>query len=247
MKTSKVIIIVAILTLFLAGSLMADGGGIMNWGNDNNPMMGQGPNSVPVSPGPSGPTAPPGPGNTPQVPPNLVWQFPRQPVSPAERYGLVQLRQEMKLARDVSWALYNRWQQPAFLNSANAQQAQMDTMKALLDKYGIADPVVDNTPGIFMDPHYLELYNAMAAKGMTSLGNAMSVGATVEERAIYTVNNIMATADNDDMQAVYLNMMAGSRNYLRVFVGMMAGQGMYYNPQYISHDEMEEIMMMPWQ
>ena len=151
------------------------------------------------------------------------------------------------MARDVSLAMYNRWHNPVFLNAANAQQFQMDAMKALLDKYGIADPVADNTPGVFMDSHYTELYNTMVARGMTSMDHALSVGANLEDRTIYAMNTMMATTDNDDMMAVYQNMMVSSQNHMRAYVGMMEGQGMSYNPQYISHEEMERIMMMPWQ
>ena len=245
MKTIKMImILVAAMALLCTGPLMADGRGV-NWGNGHM-IMGWEPNHGPTSPGPVN-TPGMAPQTPPQMPPNLVWQFPYQPVSPEERQGLIQMRQEMKLARDVSRALYNRWHNPVFLNSANAQQAQMDTMKTLLDKYGIADPVVDNTPGTFSDPHYTELYNSMVARGMASMESALSMGANLEDRAIFAMNSMMAVTDNDDIMAVYQNMMVSSQNHMRTFVGMMEGQGMSYNPQYISHDEMEQIMSMPWQ
>lgn len=210
------------------------GSGYMVDGDHNNPM------------GPVGPTPGYGPTTGPQMPANLVWQFPSQPISEEERVGLIQMRQEMKLARDVYLAMYNRWQNPAFLNSANATQAHMDAMKVLLDKYGVADPVVDNTPGVFTDPRYTQLYQTMVANGMTSQENAWQVGATMEEMNIYNLNGMMAMTDNDDMQAVYQYMNTNSRSHMRAYAGMMEGNGMAYNPQYLSHDEMEEIMTMPW-
>jgi len=259
MKTMKTMIfLVAAVALLSAGPLMADGGD-MDRGNGNM-MMGQEPTHRPAPSGPGNPAAPANPVNppgiTPQAPPQtpsppmspmLVWQMPYQPVSPEERQGLIQMRQEIKLVRDVSLALYNRWQLPVFLNNANAWQAQMDNTKALMDKYHIADPMVDNTPGIFADPHYMELYNTMVAKGMTSLENAFSAGANMEDRVIYTMNNMMALTDNADMMVVYQYMMAGSQGHMKTFVGMMEGQGIPYNPQYISHDQMEQIMSMTWQ
>jgi hypothetical protein len=216
MKTSKktLTITMVMAMFFLVGTIaLADassygsnhgmnggyGSGYMMDGDHNNPM------------GPVGPTPGYGPTTGPQMPANLVWQFPSQPISEEERVGLIQMRQEMKLARDVYLALYNKWQHQVFSHIAQAEQRHMDAVGGLLGKYGIADPIVDNTPGAFSDQHLNDLYQSLVAKGATSQENALLVGATIEDMDIYDLNELTAQTDNDDIDAVYQNLEIAKR------------------------------------
>jgi len=230
MKELKIFALAALIVVFFAVNLMANG-----WGSgpgyemNHNPTMG---NDLNMGP---------------QSRMNLAAQFPYQALSEEERVGLLEMRSEEKLARDVYLALYNTWHQEIFLNNANAEQIHMENIKNLLDKYGIADPVTDYTPGVFTAPHLNELYQMMVTKGMTSFENALMVGANIEDMGIFNMNRLIAQADNDDIQAVFQNSNRSSRNHLRSFSGMMGGYGMVYTPQYLTQNEMDEIMSIRWE
>ena len=54
------------------------------------------------------------------------------PLSQAEIDGLLYMREEEKLARDVYQALYAEWESPAFANIAVSEQQHMDSILALI-------------------------------------------------------------------------------------------------------------------
>ena len=173
-------------------------------------------------------------------------QFPYQSLNAEERAGLLKMREEEKLARDVYLTLYNKWNHRVFSNIAGAEQRHMDAVKCLLDKYSIADPVVDNAAGMFSDPNLRQLYQALVAKGLTSLENALWVGATIEDMDIYDLNTLLSQTDNEDIQSVYTNLNNGSKNHMRAFCGVLSTFGIVYEAQYLTQNEIEEIISTSW-
>jgi hypothetical protein len=154
------------------------------------------------------------------------------------------MREEEKLARDVYLTLYNKWHLQVFSNIARSEQKHMDAMKALIDKYGLTDPVVDDSVGVFSDPQMQELYTQLVNQGSNSIVDALKVGATIEDLDIKDLEDVKTT-DNDDVRFVYNNLEKGSRNHLRAFVGVLDRYGASYSPQYISEDYYEEIISTP--
>ena len=70
-------------------------------------------------------------------------------LSTQEKDGLIYMRLEEKLARDVYLTLGKTYNQKMFVNIPESEQRHMDAVKALLDKYEIPDPVTDNEIGSF--------------------------------------------------------------------------------------------------
>ena len=103
-----------------------------------------------------------------------------------ETEGLVKMREEEKLARDVYTTLYNTWNNPVFSRIATSEQRHMDSIKFIIDKYGISDPVVDDTAGVFQNPEVQDLYNKLVAEGSTSIEQAMLTGAAIEDLNFFT-------------------------------------------------------------
>ena len=68
-----------------------------------------------------------------------------QPATLSEReaHNLAYLREEEKLARDVYTTLYEKWQVPVFRNIPKSEQAHTNAVLALLQKFGVPDPVTD--------------------------------------------------------------------------------------------------------
>jgi len=53
---------------------------------------------------------------------------------------LTYIREEEKLARDVYLYLYDMWGSSIFDNISVSEQAHMDAIKTLIDRYGLDDP-----------------------------------------------------------------------------------------------------------
>ncbi|MEA1940422.1 MAG: DUF2202 domain-containing protein, partial [Candidatus Caldatribacteriota bacterium] len=58
-----------------------------------------------------------------------------------EKEGLLLMREEEKLARDVYLNLYEKWNLKTFYNIAQSEKTHMEAIKTLLDRYDIKDPV----------------------------------------------------------------------------------------------------------
>ncbi len=163
-------------------------------------------------------------------------------LSTAERDGLIYMREEEKLARDVYLVLYDQWNVRIFGNISKAEQRHTDAVKYLLDRYQVDDPVTNNEIGSFTNQDLLKLYNDLTAQGKTSLVEALKVGAAIEEIDILDLQKDIAAADNEDIKLVYNNLMEGSYNHLRAFVRNLSAQGITYSPQYLSPEAYESII-----
>ncbi len=138
-------------------------------------------------------------------------------LSSIERDGLIYMRLEEKLARDVYLTLGKTYKQKMFVNIPVSEQRHMDAVKALLDKYEIADPVNDNEVGAFTNPEFKKLYDDFVSKGQTSFKDAMLVGKEIEEMDLKDLDERIAQTDNPDIISVYENLKRGSENHLRAF------------------------------
>jgi len=161
----------------------------------------------------------------------------------AEADGLVFMREEEKLARDVYLTLYGQWNISIFQNIAGSEQTHTDAVKNLLDNYGLVDPVIDDAVGVFTNADLQTLYDQLIAQGSQSLSDALQVGAVIEEIDILDLEKYIAQIDNADIRLVYENLMKGSRNHLRSFVSTIQKQtGEAYQPQYLSQAAYDAIV-----
>ena len=165
-------------------------------------------------------------------------------LSADEVADLLHMREEEKLARDVYLALYDKWGSRVFQNIARAEQVHMDAVGALLQTYGIEDPVAKtgDARGVFVNPDLQALYEQLVSQGSTSLVDALTVGATIEDLDIKDLNEAMARTTHDDIRQVYENLKMGSENHMRAFVSNLRAQGADYTPQYISMEEFQKIL-----
>ncbi|MDX1795942.1 MAG: DUF2202 domain-containing protein [Hydrogenovibrio sp.] len=167
-------------------------------------------------------------------------------ISSDEEAGLLYMREEEKLARDVYLTLYDKWHTNIFKHIADSEETHTETIKALLDKYALPDPVLDDSVGVFSDYHFTELYVALTEAGSVSYEEALRVGVQIEELDIRDIaEKISKVEDNPDIVEVYENLMKGSRNHLRSFWKLFEETGLVYEPQYISEEEFYEIVNSP--
>ncbi len=167
-------------------------------------------------------------------------------MSDTEAEGLLYMREEEKLARDVYQVLYQKWELTIFQNIASSEQTHMDAVKALLDRYNLSDPAADKAVGEFTNSKLQELYDQLVEEGSKSLESALRVGAAIEEIDILDLEERLAQTDQADIQLVYENLMKGSRNHLRAFTSTLENRtGKAYQPQYLSQDAYNEIIGAP--
>jgi rhodanese-related sulfurtransferase len=159
--------------------------------------------------------------------------------------GLLQMREEEKLARDVYTTLGAKWGIKIFSNIAGSEQTHTDAIKVLLDRYAIADPSSDSTVGVFHSSTMQKLYNDLTTKGAQSVVDALTVGATVEDLDIRDLDILMKETNKQDILITYSNLQKGSRNHMRAFVKNLTMSGGAYIPQYISQEEFTGIINAP--
>jgi hypothetical protein len=167
-------------------------------------------------------------------------------LSDAEVEGLLYMREEEKLARDVYLVLYEKWGMPVFQNIANSEQTHTDAVKTLIDRYGLQDPAAGQDVGIFTNPELQELYDLLVETGSQSLADALRVGVAIEEIDILDLEDWIAQTNQADIVLVYENLLKGSRNHLRSFVSTLERQtGEIYQPQYLDQAAYDAIVSSP--
>lgn len=160
-----------------------------------------------------------------------------------EAAGLLFMREEEKLARDVYLALYEAWGQPVFQNIAASEQAHMDAVLEQMVRYGVTDPAADAARGQFTNPDLQALYDQLLLQGSRSLADALKVGAAIEEIDILDLNERTAQTDETGILAIYQNLARGSENHLRAFTRALAQQtGEVYQPQYMDQATYQAIV-----
>src|SRR6056300_879364 len=75
-------------------------------------------------------------------------QYPVESLNEAEEAGILQLREEEKLARDVYTLLEEKWGLSAFSQIKPSEQKHMDAVAKLINRYDLLDPVQESI-GIF--------------------------------------------------------------------------------------------------
>lgn len=68
------------------------------------------------------------------------------------------------------------------------------------------------------------------------------MGAEIEEVDIVDLQAALVYVDNQDIRAVYGNLLKGSRNHLRAFVLALQQQGVVYTPQYLTPADYQAIV-----
>ena len=148
--------------------------------------------------------------------------------------GLIYMREEEKLARDVYQHFFERYNARAFSNIASSEATHSLAIKVLLTRYAIADPVVNDARGIFSNQHLADLYVQLTALGDANLTAAYRVGAMIEDLDIKDLMDHSAGLTATDILRVYSNLTRGSRNHLRSYYSLLTAAGGTYSPTNIS-------------
>jgi hypothetical protein len=170
------------------------------------------------------------------------------PLDYEEEQSLLFMREEEKLARDVYLTFYEAWEKPVFANIAESEQTHTDAVADKIEKYGLPDPVIDDSIGAFVNSFLLEKYYELVAKGQLSELDALMVGAFIEELDIIDLQESIEKTDEADIKELYSNLMRGSRNHLRAFVELIEeATGEDYQAQLLDQDVVDAIADSPFE
>jgi len=168
--------------------------------------------------------------------------FPMDTLSEEESAGLLLMREEEKLARDVYIHLYSSWNMRIFNNISDSEATHMSAILMLLQRYGLEDPVEEDVIGTFKNETLQSLYTALCVQGDSSLMGALEVGATIEDLDIMDLMELSAEVDNEDIRFVYESLTKGSRNHIRSFSSLLQNYGQVYEAQFIEQALLDSIL-----
>jgi hypothetical protein len=166
-------------------------------------------------------------------------------ISTEEADSLAYMREEEQLAHDVYAVSTTLWDNPIFVNIAEAEATHSAAVKTLLDRYLLPDPLAGLPNGTFKTARFQALYDALVATSSISLIEALKVGVQIEELDMVDITEQAASVDNADILMVYDHLLRGSRNHLRAFMKVLIKEGGTYVPQYLTQAEFDAIVNSP--
>jgi hypothetical protein len=158
------------------------------------------------------------------------------PLNDTERQDILYLQESEKLEYD----LYTKFAQqytsiPVFANLAQAAGVYMKGDDVILQRYGITDPE-QAALGKFTNQKLQNLYTTWANDGSASAISALRTSAKSEDMHIADLMAAIGRTDNNDLNFIYRQQLAFSRNNLRTLVQWITTFGGSYAPTYIAQD-----------
>lgn len=161
-------------------------------------------------------------------------------LSDADAASLAYMVQEEKLAHDLYVTLGEEWDLRIFERIAVAETRHADSVRALLEAYGLEDPTLGLDVGEFADSELQDLYTTLLAQGLESEEAALTVGGLVEETDI---SDLRATDTGEaSVDSLYDRLETGSEHHLHAFVRVLDAQGVDYEAQVLTDAELAEIL-----
>jgi rubredoxin len=158
----------------------------------------------------------------------------------AEKYGLTYIYEVEKLARDVYKYAFNKWGTHNLETISHSEQAHMDIVKNLIDKYDMNNPAENNDYGEFENNDLQKLYNELIEESSVSEVSALEIAAMVEEIDIVDIKKYLEETDTEDIDTAFNKLVEGSNGHLRIFVGLLKQKGVDYQPHYLSQQDYQQ-------
>jgi hypothetical protein len=140
-------------------------------------------------------------------------------LSSAQKSSLAGMAEEEKLAHDVYLVLAKTSGDTRFSRIAVAEARHVTEVRALLTRYGVADPTAGKADGVFATAAFRTMYTDLVARGDDSPSAALTVGVDVEEADIAALKASGGGVTAPDVLTVYTRLSNGSSMHLRAFGG----------------------------
>ena len=160
-------------------------------------------------------------------------------LSETEIAGLMEMREEEKLAHDVYEYFYDSFNHVVFKNIAASEAQHTSTVLRLIEGYGLQDPALTEA-GEFNDQKFTDLYSSLIAAG--DLVEALKAGALVEETDIADLKIHLEETEVTTLQTVYSHLLNASGIHLKAFTRVLSQMGVTYVPSVLSAEEYQEII-----
>ena len=148
-------------------------------------------------------------------------------VNETETAGLLFMREEEKLARDVYAYLYAKYKLPVFLNISKSENVHMSAVLRLITGFQITDNST-NDAGVYVNTRLTELYKQLIAMGDVSVIDALKAGVLIEQTDISDLQKELLSVENLSVKTDYNNIMAGSNAHLKGFIWNLKIKGVTY-------------------
>jgi hypothetical protein len=145
-------------------------------------------------------------------------------VTDTEASGLLFMREEEKMARDVYAYLYDKYKLMVFKNITKSENQHMSSVLRLITGFNIPDNSSDN-PGEFTDSQINELYQQLIKMGDISEIEALKVGVLIEQTDIADLEEQLKIIENSSIKTVYTNLLAGSNAHMKAFIWNLKVRG----------------------
>ncbi len=156
----------------------------------------------------------------------------RQTLKANEIDTLLWMREEEKLARDVYLSLQAPGNPALFARIALSEQRHFDAMGNRISQYGLADSALP-VAGAFTQPELQALFQQLTSQSAISEIQALTVGAMIEDMDIADLLAAIESTNHPILKRTYENLLEGSKNHLRAFVGALRSAGADYTPTHI--------------
>lgn len=165
-------------------------------------------------------------------------------ITQSDRDALIYNMQEEKVANNFYTAMHSLYGINVFENISKSETMHMKHIKALLDNFGIDNPVSGKyeAAGSFMDAGLERMYNDMISTGNISVTDALKESAKFEEMDIRDLKAFVESTQNTTIESTLNMLINASGNHLRAFVKNLKSRGIEYTPQYLSQEEFNGII-----
>ena len=160
-------------------------------------------------------------------------------LSDAEIAGLMEMREEEKLAHDVYVYYYGLFNHIVFKNISASEAQHTSSVLRLIDGYGLEDPALPE-PGEFNAQKFIDLYSSLTTAGQ--LTEALKVGALIEETDIADLKIHLEETEVTTLKTVYSHLLNASKIHLKAFTRILSQMGETYIPSVLTEEEYLEII-----
>lgn len=164
----------------------------------------------------------------------------------AEAATLRYMYEEEKSARDFYGEMYAKWSLQTFASIQSAEVRHFSALGTALARHGIdASDITAKPAGEFVSATIQSHYNELIEKGSRSFVGALNAAGLLEEIDIADLKAAIAETTAPDLKQIYANLLSGSENHLRAAARQVAFNGGTYAAQYLSSEEVAQILSAP--
>ncbi len=142
---------------------------------------------------------------------------PQGTLTAQQKTTLAAMAQEEKLAHDLYAALAAKYPAVVFDRTAASETRHLTAVRAVLDRYGLADPTAGKPAGQFSDPAVQASYDRLLAQGQADQAAALRVGQTVEKADIADLEAALTGLTAADVRQLYTHLLTASQQHLIAF------------------------------